>query len=200
MKEPTERQTGRQAEIVDAAFTLIANNGVQEFTIKNLSSAIGVSEPALYRHFASKRDVLEGIVDRLVEIRNETWQYSQAEKSSSLAALQVFFTHQAHRFQEFPPLAIILFPEDIFRNDVELLNRIHVVMQETAQDIQKLIMGAQKQGSVRKEIDSSTVALLVTGGFRALVSGWRTEQQKDPSVELVKKVELFLKNTIQILG
>lgn len=56
MKEPTDRQ----AEIVAAAFTLIAQNGVQELTIKNLGAAIGESEPAIYRHFASKREILEG--------------------------------------------------------------------------------------------------------------------------------------------
>lgn len=196
MKEPTDRQ----AEIVAAAFTLIAQNGVQELTIKNLGAAIGVSEPAIYRHFASKREILEGIVDRLEVIKNATWQRARGEKQSPGAELRMFFTYQSRQFEEFPPLAIILFPEEIFRNDVELLSRIHGIMQETAQDICCLIREAQKNGEVRSEIDSHTAALLLTGGFRMLVSGWRTEREKDSSIGLVEKVEDFLKKTVQILG
>lgn len=196
MKEPTERQT----EILSAAFTLIANRGVQELTMKNLGLAIGVSEPALYRHFASKRDILAGIVDRLEAIRNETWNLAQTKITSPLAALQVFFSHQALRFEEFPPLAILLFPEEIFRNDSELLARIHTVMLESTQNIEGLINKAKKARAVRSEIDSSTATLLITGGFRMLIAGWRSEQHKDSSPGLVKTVELFLNNTIQIMS
>ena len=194
MKEPTDRQT----EIISAAFTLIANYGVQDLTIKNLGAAIGVSEPAIYRHFASKREILAGIVDRLAAIRNETWERSQGEKASPVAALQMFFIYQAIKFEEFPPLAIILFPEDIFRNDSELLTRIHHIMNETAHNIEDLIINAQKNNYFRPEIDSHTAALLLTGGYRALVSGWRSEHLRDPSVGLVERVEVFFRNTIQI--
>ncbi len=192
-------QTDRQTEIISAAFTLIANQGVQKLTIKKLGQAIGVSEPAIYRHFASKRDILVGIVERLIAIKNETWQRAQAEKESPLAALQLFFTLQSQRFEEFPPLAIMLFPEDIFRNDPELLSRIHLVMKSTTQDIEALIREAQKQGHIRSTIDAQTASLLVTGGFRLVVSGWRSEQRIQPPVRLLKQVELFLHNTIEIL-
>ncbi|MDX9898509.1 MAG: TetR/AcrR family transcriptional regulator [Spirochaetia bacterium] len=196
MKEHSERQT----EILSAAFTLIANHGVQELTMKNLGAAIGVSEPALYRHFASKRDILAGIVDRLEAIRNETWELAKTSITAPLAALQLFFSHQARQFEEFPPLAILLFPEEIFRNDPELLARIHSIMQETTQDIEGLINKAKAARCVRPEIDSCTATLLMTGGFRMLVAGWRGEQNKEHPSSLVQKASEFLNNTIQIMA
>ncbi len=48
----------RQIQIRDEATKLIASKGIQGFTIKNLSKAIGISEPGLYRHFESKVDIL----------------------------------------------------------------------------------------------------------------------------------------------
>ncbi|MCK5088225.1 MAG: helix-turn-helix transcriptional regulator, partial [Melioribacteraceae bacterium] len=47
--------TKRQAEIIDESIKLIADKGIQGLTIKNLSKAIGVSEPAIYRHFENKQ-------------------------------------------------------------------------------------------------------------------------------------------------
>ena len=41
--DKTKTLTSRQAEIVDAALKLIAEQGIQHLTIRNLSTAIGVT-------------------------------------------------------------------------------------------------------------------------------------------------------------
>ena len=42
----------RQKEIIGAAISLIAQNGIEGLTTKALAAAVGISEPALYRHFS----------------------------------------------------------------------------------------------------------------------------------------------------
>ena len=49
----TRRALTRQ-RIADAAIALFAEKGVDRTTMKDLAQALGVSEPALYRHHASK--------------------------------------------------------------------------------------------------------------------------------------------------
>lgn len=195
MQEPTDRQ----AEIISAAFTLIENRGGQDLTIKNLGLAIGVSEPAIYRHFASKRNILESIVDKIVLIKKEAWRKSREDQSSPLAKLKSFFLLQASQFQSFPALTIILFPEDVFRNDQELNVRIQNVMKDTIKDIEDLLVAARKAKEVRKEVEPRTASLLVTGGFRILVSNWRMDRQNQKSDDLVRRVERFLDDTVRIL-
>ena len=46
--------TDRQIEIMEAATNRISKYGIQNLTIKTLAEDIGLSEPALYRHFKSK--------------------------------------------------------------------------------------------------------------------------------------------------
>ena len=48
-------KTERQQEIIDVALKLINNRGIQGLTMKNLSREIGVSEPAIYRHFETQK-------------------------------------------------------------------------------------------------------------------------------------------------
>ena len=50
--------TKRQEEITKEAIKLISEKGIQGLTIKNLSKRIGISEPAIYRHFEGKTDIL----------------------------------------------------------------------------------------------------------------------------------------------
>lgn len=193
-----KQQTERQTEIVNAAFSLVAERGVQELTIKKLGLAIGVSEPAIYRHFSSKREILEAMVERIEAMRANTWMHSEKIEQAPLARLRSFFTLQAQHLDEFPALSILLFPEEIFRNDMELLERIQSVMKATIHDIQFLVNKAQEQGELRKNSDPYTASLLITGGFRILVSDWRSNRQKTNGDSLLQKVQTFLDNTVLI--
>jgi AcrR family transcriptional regulator len=57
----------RRAAIVQAAIQLFSQKGFRGTTTRELASALGVSEPVLYQHFATKRELYDAIVDRLIE-------------------------------------------------------------------------------------------------------------------------------------
>jgi len=61
-------QTDRQTEILLVALELIGKKGIQGLTIKNISKEIGISEPAIYRHFASKSDIILGVLSNFKEM------------------------------------------------------------------------------------------------------------------------------------
>lgn len=76
--EPAEGRTSRErgkaqrrAQILDAAATLIADRGLAGVRLEDLGKAVGISGPAVYRHFANKEAVLEellvGISEYLLE-------------------------------------------------------------------------------------------------------------------------------------
>ncbi|MEA1972657.1 MAG: TetR/AcrR family transcriptional regulator, partial [Candidatus Cloacimonadota bacterium] len=52
----------RQQQIVVTAIKLIANKGIQNLTTKNIANEIGISEPALYRHFDNKLEILKAVI------------------------------------------------------------------------------------------------------------------------------------------
>ena len=54
--------TKRQTEIINVSIDIIAERGIQNLTIKNISKSIGISEPAIYRHFDTKMDILLAIL------------------------------------------------------------------------------------------------------------------------------------------
>ncbi len=47
--------TERQKDIIMAGIAIIANQGYEKLTTKNLATKMGVTEAALYRHFKSKK-------------------------------------------------------------------------------------------------------------------------------------------------
>lgn len=53
----------RRAAIVEAAIRLFAEKGFRGTTTREIAAAVGVSEPVLYEHFATKRDLYTAIID-----------------------------------------------------------------------------------------------------------------------------------------
>lgn len=62
---PTQRsraKADRRAALLDAAAGLFAERGYNGVSIEDLGSAVGVSGPAVYRHFPSKQAVLAALL------------------------------------------------------------------------------------------------------------------------------------------
>ncbi len=57
----------RRAAIVRKAVELFSQHGFRGTTTRQLAAAVGVSEPVLYQHFATKHDLYTAIVDQLLE-------------------------------------------------------------------------------------------------------------------------------------
>src|SRR5918993_2746894 len=73
-KTPRMTSEERRAAIVQAALRLFAERGFRGTTTRELAAAVGVTEPVLYEHFKTKRDLYSAIIEE--------------KANSGLAALQ----------------------------------------------------------------------------------------------------------------
>ena len=60
--KPRMTSDERRAAIVDAACRLFAEKGFRGTTTRELAAAVGVTEPVLYEHFRTKRDLYSAII------------------------------------------------------------------------------------------------------------------------------------------
>jgi len=169
-------QTERQKEIVEASLEIIARKGIQGLTIKNLAKTIGISEPAIYRHFESKTAILMSLLNNFIEMARflsglmDTYEGTAAEK------IGFMFTKMLRLFSENPPMVSVIFSEEIFKNDELLKNRIVEILNLHAQTIEKIILKGKLEKNVRTDIDVESLTLLAMGSLRLLVKKWDLNQ------------------------
>jgi AcrR family transcriptional regulator len=53
---------GRRGQILDAALAVFAEKGYEAGTMREIAARVGVTEPALYRHYAGKEALFEDLV------------------------------------------------------------------------------------------------------------------------------------------
>lgn len=81
---------GRRQEILDAAAELFAERGFHGIGVDDIGRAVGISGPALYRHFPSKdavlAEMLVGISERLLS-EGSARVAAESDRHAALAAL-----------------------------------------------------------------------------------------------------------------
>lgn len=64
----------RKEQLLDTAVELFSRHGFGGATTAELAKAAGVTEPIIYRHFRSKKDLFIAVIDRTSELTLETWE------------------------------------------------------------------------------------------------------------------------------
>jgi AcrR family transcriptional regulator len=78
----------RRGEILAAARSLFLKEGVERVTIRALCARVGVTAPALYRHFKDKREIIIAICNETFGKLLERFRRIRATESDPLEALK----------------------------------------------------------------------------------------------------------------
>lgn len=167
-----QQQTTRQHQIVLAALEIIAEHSIQELTIKNLAHKIGISEPAIYRHFQSKLEILEAVLELFGKENEAYFLETLASNVQPIEKLRNIFSHHFEVFARQPAFAAIIFSEGIFQNE-ERLSQIVLSLMNLRRNTFIQIFAERTTGSrIRDDVDVDHLALMIMGTLRLLVTKW----------------------------
>ncbi len=190
-----QKFTKRQTQIIQESVVLIAEKGIQGLTMKNISTSIGISVPAIYRHFDSKNAILSGIITLMKTSTKEDSTVKKLELSP-LQHIELALRNQTEAFVNNPALAAIIFSEEIFISDSKLSQEIRNIMNEKQTIFIELLKNGQDVGEVCKDIDAEQLAIMIIGGFRFIVTQCHLF---DCSVDLEMEVDKFINAIKKIL-
>ncbi len=164
----------RQIEIMEAATLRIDRYGIQELTIKNLSSDINVSEAALYRHFKSKNEIMLGLLTYFTQEMSQRIEgIISKEDRTPVERLRDVFSSQLKAFVQKPAIVSVIFAEGIFNFNKELSDTVTGIMEMMHDVIDTVIKEGQDDGSITSFVGHSTLATIIMGSMRITVLKWK---------------------------
>ena len=101
----------RRAQILDAAATVFAEKGFHRATTKEIAKAAGVSPGTIYNYFASKPDLLIGIMTRLAELESLDEELVEALQGDARDFFVATFRHRMGRIQQGQEMLQAILPE-----------------------------------------------------------------------------------------
>ncbi len=176
--------TQRQIEIIEAATQLIGEKGIQNLTTKNLAKQIGFSEPALYRHFKDKTEILKSVLIYYKENLSDGLSHINHSEITSLEKIKQMIEFQFKHFTKNPAVVMVLFSETSFQYNNTLAQVVAEIIIKKRAMVSQIIKNGQNQGDIRKDIKAEQLATVVMGSMRLTLLEWRLS---DFSFDLLKK-------------
>ncbi len=165
--------TERQQEIISTALDLINEKGIQGLTIKNLSKKLGITEPAIYRHFENKIQILIALLDLLKENTRIIFESELKSKETTVFKVESLFQKHFKSFAETPSLASVVFSEEMFRNEEKLTAKISEVINHNNKMLLTILKEGQQKKEIRNDITADHLVIFIMGALRLFVKRWQ---------------------------
>ena len=156
----------RREEILGAALTLMANQGVRSMTIDRISRLVGIVPSAVYRHFHNKSEIIAAVLTMIVARMQHNVRDVGKENTDSLNAFRKLLMRQIRLVQEFMVIPHILFSEEVYSDNPALKAQLHDLMHSFLDTLAELVQKGQRQGSIRSDLDPFRVATMFLGLFQ----------------------------------
>ena len=165
--------TQRQQEIIEASIELIAEKGIQGLTMKNISKEIGISEPAIYRHYDNKIEILKSILDYFFNNMKSILESELNSESTAFEKISNIFNRHFMSFSEKPQLLAVIFSEELFRNETSLSNKVAAIIEQNTLMVQTILERGQKNAEVDPNLNPKHLAVMIMGSLRLLAKQWQ---------------------------
>ncbi len=160
---PRESTDVRQEQIKKAVLEIIADEGLNNVSTRNLAKRIGLTEGAIFRHFPTKRDIIKGIMDDVAnglvgQLRSIALSPVKAEDK-----LFDFLCKHVTYLKENRGITILLFSEAAHLGDKELKDKLSQILSEQKQLVSKIVKDGIAEGVWDKNVNAEDIAVIYMG-------------------------------------
>jgi len=133
----------RQTMIIDEAIKIIHSGGYEALSIREIAKQVKISEPAIYRHFLNKEDIILGILNRMLEFDKLLNKNIAAAKSAKQKIRQFVLFHFEF-LENNPEMTSVLFSEEMYNQSEILKKKLVFIIQKRKQLLKVILDDAKK--------------------------------------------------------
>lgn len=176
----------RQRQIIDTAINIIHQHGYSYLSIRELATQVGISQPALYRHFTNKDAIILGILDRMMQLGTSIKQKLEAVNDPKEKIKQFILGH-IEFLHDNPEMTSVVFSEDIFKDNDQAINKLKTILDFRCQILTEVIAEA-KQNGVVVDVKPQDLSMLIIGFLRLAILKWRLNNFQDSLKDRVNQM------------
>jgi AcrR family transcriptional regulator len=181
----------RRQELVETALRVFTEGSYRGTTTAEIARAAGVSEPILYRHFASKRALYLAALDHVWGQARAAWEACLSDTSDVAAALEKMGRgHYSVRDCKLQLAELWVQALSEASEDPELRRHLRRHMREVHDFMADVIRRGQEQGVLHRDRDPDAEAwIFLAGGILGMV-GRRVGLLGEPEIASIRSARL----------
>jgi len=183
---------GRRAQLLETAARVFVEGSYRGTTTAEIARAAGISEPIIYRHFASKRDLYLATLEYVWEKARTGWEQAvAASPDDACAAVEAIGKgHFSVRSAKLQLAELWVQALGEASEDPELRKAVRKHMREVHDFVADLIRDGQAAGVIVAERDADAEAwIMLAGGILGMV-GRRVGLLDDDELTAIRAARL----------
>jgi AcrR family transcriptional regulator len=153
---------GRRTELVQAAYELIAESGLEELRTRDIAAKVGINISTLHYYFDTKESLIAAVVDHMTELFR-TVRAPLAEGATALEELRHLFATQLYRRRLYPGLEVVV--QEMMlraRRDEKVRARLELMLLGWNGYVESVIARGVREGDFARDTDAKVAAAVFT--------------------------------------
>lgn len=162
----------RKLEILQAALRLAGKVGPDRLTTATVAQAVGLTQPAVFRHFSKKQDLWDAVAGHIGKMMEAGWAEAAGPGGTPAHRLRSLAATQLRLIQSTPAISAILFSRELHSRNVALRKALFGLMKRFHGLVARSIAEARDAGEFRDDLDPDDAAFLVIALIQGLALRW----------------------------
>ncbi|MEX0815789.1 MAG: TetR family transcriptional regulator C-terminal domain-containing protein [Dongiaceae bacterium] len=186
----------RKSEIVEAAMRLADGVGPDRLTTEAIATAVGLTQPAVFRHFPRKQDIWEAVAARIGETMERRWARA-ADGATSSQRLHGVVATQLDLIRSTPAIPAILFSRELHAENADLRRAFQGLLRRFHRHLVEIVEHGRGSGDFRPDLDPSDASYLVIALVQGLALRWSLSGRGfDPVAEGERLLAILLQGFV----
>ena len=162
----------RKAQIVAEVLRLADEIGPDRLSTTDVARAIGLSQPAIFRHFPTKGALWLAVAEEIADRLQSYWAAAEAGATGPQARLKALIGAQLTAIAETPALPSILFSRELQVDNPALREVFRGLLSAFEGRLVAVIRELQAAGDLKRDVSPEDVAILLTSLVQGVAIRW----------------------------
>ena len=162
----------RKAQIVAEVLRLADEIGPDRLSTTDVARAIGLSQPAIFRHFPTKGALWLAVAEDIADRLQSYWAAAEAGATGPQARLKALIGAQLTAIAETPALPSILFSRELQVDNPALREVFRGLLGAFQGRLVAVIRDLQAAGDLKRDVSPEDVAILLTSLVQGVAIRW----------------------------
>ena len=172
MRATNTKTEVRQEQIAQAALAVIARSGVVGLSVAGVAKEVGVVPSGIYRHYRSKDEILDVVIDLIAQRLLGNVQAVRMEVSDPLERLHRLLLRHLELIRKNSGIPRIVLSEEIFSGQPKRRLKVYRMVSNYLKEVAILVQEAQANGRADAAVDPDAAAAMFLGLIQPAAILW----------------------------
>jgi TetR/AcrR family fatty acid metabolism transcriptional regulator len=165
--------------ILKASIKVFARRGFFNSTVADVARQAGVADGTVYLYFKNKDDILVSIFNHVMDEVMDCINRELSQLKDPVARLRKIIKMHLELMENDADLAVVFQVE--LRHSIKFMEQFSATrVAEYLRVIRSVIEAGQKNGTIRRDVDSSIASKVLFGALDEMTTNWMLSKKKYP--------------------